>query len=168
MKNKLEKYLNSFIKDIENSAPNTKEKLKEIYPVKFKLNLNNYGNIYVNLEKNSKKISLDKLNHIDFEIKASIEDIVLAISSRKIKKELIKGDIELAFVLINTVLKSDIDLTYLIDKYFGSSTALILYFAKKKISQSRQTKINTNNNKIHKKIRELSIKVDRMEASKNL
>ncbi len=168
MKNKLEKHLNSFIKDIENSAPNAKEKLKEIYPVKFKLNLNNYGNIYVNLEKNSKKISLYKLNHIDFEIKASIEDIVLAISSRKIKKELIKGDIELAFVLINTVLKSDIDLTYLIDKYFVSSTALILYFAKKKISQSRQTKINTNNNKIHKKIRELSIKVDRMEASKNL
>ena len=40
MKNKLEKYLNSFIKDIENSAPNAKEKLKEIYPVKFKLNLN--------------------------------------------------------------------------------------------------------------------------------
>ena len=168
MKNKLEKYLNSFIKDIENSAPNAKEKLKEIYPVKFKLNLNNYGNVYVNLEKNSKKISLDKLNNIDFEIKASIEDLVLAISSRKIKKELIKGDIELAFVLINTVLKSDIDLTYLIDKYFGSSTALILYFAKKKISQSRQTKINTTNNKIHKKIRELSIKVDRMEASKNL
>ena len=87
MKNKLEKYLNSFIKDIENSAPNAKEKLKEIYPVKFKLNLNNYGNIYVNLEKNSKKISLDKLNHIDFEIKASIEDLVLAISSRKINKE---------------------------------------------------------------------------------
>ena len=168
MKNKLEKHLNSFIKDIENSAPNAKEKLKEIYPVKFKLNLKNYGNIYVNLEKNSKKISLDKLNHIDFEIKASIEDIILAISSRKIKKELIKGDIELAFVLINTVLKSDIDLTYLIDKYFGSSTALILYFAKKKISQSRQAKINTNNNKIHKKIRELSIKVDRMEALKNL
>ena len=37
MKNKLEKHLNSFIKDIENSAPNAKEKLKEIYPVKFKL-----------------------------------------------------------------------------------------------------------------------------------
>jgi methanogenic corrinoid protein MtbC1 len=57
-------------------------------------------------------------------------DLIL---SKKIKKEIIYGDNEKAILMINAILKSDIDIVFLIDKYFGNVPAVLGLSCKRKI-----------------------------------
>ena len=118
MTNNLLKIINNIINDIENASPVARDKLIQIYPISFLLSLKGHKNIYFSLDKNSKNISFEKTSHIDFEIRSSIKEVLDLILSKKIKKEIIYGDNEKAILMINAILKSDIDIVFLIDKYF--------------------------------------------------
>ena len=49
--------------------------------------------------------------------------------TKKVDRNIIKGDQELAMVLANTLQKADINFLYLLDKYFGNVPALMSHLA---------------------------------------
>ena len=67
---------------------------------------------------------------------------------------------------MNTIIKSDLDFIYLLDKYFGNAPAVIAYLAKQKFDDLRN-KDSREDNSIQSKFRELSIRLDRIEAMNN-
>ena len=165
MTNKLLKIINNAINDIENASPVTRDKLIQIYPISLLLSIEGHKNIYFSLDKNSKKISFEKTSNIDFEIRSSIKEILDLIFSKKIKKEIIYGDNEKAILMINAILKSDTDIVFLIDKYFGNMPAVLAYLAKEKLFTTNQY---NKKNELQSKLRDLSIRLDRLEAVNNL
>ena len=165
MTNNLLKIINSVINDIENASPVARDKLIHIYPISFLLSLEGHKNIYFSLDKNNKNISFEKTSHIDFEIRSSIKEVLDLILSKKIKKEIIYGDNEKAILMINAILKSDIDIVFLIDKYFGNMPAVLAYLAKEKLFTTNQY---NKKNELRSKLRDLSIRLDRLEALNNL
>ena len=165
MTNKLLKIINNAINDIENASPVARDKLIQIYPISLLLSIEGHKNIYFSLDKNSKKISFEKTSNIDFEIRSSIKEILDLIFSKKIKKEIIYGDNEKAILMINAILKSDTDIVFLIDKYFGNMPAVLAYLAKEKLFTTNQY---NKKNELQSKLRDLSIRLDRLEAINNL
>jgi hypothetical protein len=165
MMNNLLKIINNVINDIENASPVARDKLIQIYPISFLLSLKGHKNIYFSLDKNSKNISFEKTSHIDFEIQSSIKEVLDLIISKKIKKEIIYGDNEKAILMINAILKSDIDIIFLIDKYFGNTPAVLAYLAKEKLFTINQ---HDKRDELQSKLRNLSIRLDRLEVVNNL
>jgi hypothetical protein len=165
MTNSSLKIINNVINDIENASPVARDKLIQIYPINFLLSLEGHKNIYFSLDKNSKNISFEKTSHIDFEIRSSIKEVLDLILSKKIKKEIIYGDNEKAILMVNAILKSNIDIVFLIDKYFGNMPAVLAYLAKEKLFTTNQY---NEKNKLQSKLRNLSIRLDRLEAVNNL
>ena len=165
IRNNLLKIINNVINDIENASPVARDKLLKIYPINFLLSLEGHKNIYFNLDKNNKNISFEKTVNIDFEIRSSIKEMLDLIFSKKVKQEIIYGDNEKAILMINAILKSDIDIVFLIDKYFGNMPAVLAYLAKEKLFTTNQY---NKKNELQSKLRDLSIRLDRLEAVNNL
>ena len=164
MKNEIIKALSSLISDIEEASPNTKSKLQEIYPISFSINLKGHKTIYISLDKNVKDISFTEKASIDFEIRSSVSEILQLLITRKIKKDILFGDIEIAVVIMNTLINSDLDFIFLIDRYFGNTSAAIALLAKEKLSGMQRTN-SIKDNEIQSKLRDLSIRLDRLEAA---
>ena len=80
---------------------------------------------------------------------------------------MIIGDEEIAIVFLGLVIKSEVDLIYLIDKYLGSYAA----FASSQVYKSIKTLEKKPDNRpdfVHSKLRELNIRVDRLEMEKTI
>ena len=163
----INKSLNSLIKDIKDSSPNLENYIKEIAPVSFLLNIKHHKNIYITINEDSSKISFSEQSY-DFEIRASLMDILKIAISGKLNKDLIYGNGEIAIVLFNAIHKSDIDLIYLIDKYFGSLPAVFTYTIVKKIFESSEIYQDENYRDMRKRLRDIAIRLDRLEVLKSL
>ena len=159
--------LNSLIKDLKDSSPNLENSIKEIAPVSFLLNIKHHKNIYITINEDSSKISFSEQSY-DFEIRASLMDILKIAISGKLNKDLIYGNGEIAIVLFNAIHKSDIDLIYLIDKYFGSLPAVFTYTIVKKIFESSEIYQDENYRDMRKRLRDIAIRLDRLEVLKGL
>jgi hypothetical protein len=141
MKNDFNKKIQGFIKDLEDASPNTKNTLKAI--------------------------SFSPVEKIDFEMVSSLTEIFELLITKKIKRDMFIGDQELAMVIANTLKKSDTDFLYLIDRYFGNIPAIFTHLASQAISNKKI--IGDSNKKIiHSKLRNLTIRMDRLEAINNL
>ena len=80
---------------------------------------------------------------------------------------MIIGDEEIAIVFLNLVIKSEVDLMYLIDKYLGSYAA----FASSQVYKSIKTlekEPEGRSDSVHAKLRELNIRVDRLEMERTI
>ena len=165
MESDLLKIINSLIRDIEDASPNLKNKLNEIYPIKFKLELVGHKDIYFDLDRNKKNISFSPNKVIDFEIRTSVKESLNFLIGKKINRGMLYGDTEKAILTINAFIKSEVDIVLLIDKYFGDTPAAIAYFTKEKLSNLKQY---NNKNALRSKLRDLSIRLDRLEAVNNL
>ena len=165
MENDLLRIINSLFRDIEDASPNLKNKLNEIYPIKFKLELVGHKDIYFDLDQNKKNISFSPNEVIDFEIRTSVKESLDFLISKKINRGMLYGDTEKAILTINAFIKSEVDVVLLIDKYFGDTPAAIAYFTKEKLSNLKQY---NNKNALRSKLRDLSIRLDRLEAVNNL
>ena len=165
MKSNLLNIAYSLIQDIEDASPNLKNNLNEIYPIRFKLDLVGHKDIYCNLDQNKKNISFNKIEDTDFEIRTSVKESLDFLISKKINRGMLYGDTEKAILTINAFIKSEVDVVLLIDKYFGDTPAAIAYFTKEKLSNLKQY---NNKNALQSKLRDLSIRLDRLEAVKNL
>ena len=75
------------------------------------------------------------------------------------------GDSEKAILTINALLKAEVDIVFLIDKYFGNTPAALAYFTKEKLFNRKQY---NKENALQSKLRGLSIRLDRLEAISNL
>jgi len=165
MKSNLLNIAYSLIQDIEDASPNLKNNLNEIYPIRFKLDLVGHKDIYCNLDQNKKNISFNKIEDTDFEIRTSVKESLDFLISKKINRGMLYGDTEKAILTINAFIKSEVDVVLLIDKYFGDTPAAIAYFTKEKLSNLKQY---NNKNALQSKLRDLSIRLDRLEAVNNL
>ena len=165
MKSNLLNIAYSLIQDIEDASPNLKNNLNEIYPIRFKLDLVGHKDIYCNLDQNKKNISFNKIEDTDFEIRTSVKESLDFLINKKINRGMLYGDTEKAILTINAFIKSEVDVVLLIDKYFGDTPAAIAYFTKEKLSNLKQY---NNKNALQSKLRDLSIRLDRLEAVNNL
>ena len=165
MESDLLKIINSLIRDIEDASPNLKNKLNEIYPIKFKLELVGHKDIYFDLDRNKKNISFSPNKVIDFEIRTSVKESLNFLIGKKINRGMLYGDTDKAILTINAFMKSEVDFVLLIDKYFGNTPAALAYFTKEKLSNLKQY---NNKNALQSKLRDLSIRLDRLEAANNL
>jgi hypothetical protein len=165
MESDLLKIINSLIRDIEDASPNLKNKLNEIYPIKFKLELVGHKDIYFDLDQNKKNISFSPNEVIDFEIRTSVKESLDFLIGKKINRGMLYGDTDKAILTINAFMKSEVDFVLLIDKYFGNTPAALAYFTKEKLSNLKQY---NNKNALQSKLRDLSIRLDRLEAANNL
>ena len=163
----INKSINSLIKDLKDSSPNLENSIKEIAPVSLLLNIKHHKNIYITINEDSSKISFSEQSY-DFEIRASLMDILKIAISGKLNKDLIYGNGEIAIVLFNAIHKSDIDLIYLIDKYFGSLPAVFTYTIVKKIFESSEIYQDENYRDMRKRLRDIAIRLDRLEVLKSL
>ena len=153
----------NFFKSIEESSPNLKKTLRDISPLTFFLNIKGHQDIYVTINGENSYINFNE-NIYDFEIKASLIDLLKILATGKINKNIIFGNTEIAIVLFNALYKSDIDLIYLIDKYFGNLPAIFTYAIVKRLYSSNEIYQDVKYREIRKQLRDISIRIDRLEA----
>ena len=160
---KIKKSFDKLFKSIEESSPNLKKTLREISPLTFFLNIKGHQDIYVTINGENSYINFNE-NIYDFEIKASLIDLLKILATGKINKNIIFGNTEIAIVLFNALYKSDIDLIYLIDKYFGNLPAIFTYAIVKRLYSSNEVYQDVKHREIRKQLRDISIRIDRLEA----
>ena len=117
------------------------------------------------MDQAKKNILCNKIEDVDFEIKTAIKESLEFLISKKINSAKIFGDTEKAILTINAFIKADVDIVFLIDKYFGNTPAILSYYTKEKLSELK--KYNSKN-ALQSELRELSIRLDRLEAANNL
>ena len=167
MENSLSQILSNLLNDIEEASPNSRGSLYNIYPINFVLALKGHKKIHVHLSKDHKKISFKELASPNFKIQANVTEILQLIFTKKIKKSMLSGDVELATVMMSILMKADIDFIFLIDKYFGNIPAVSAHLVKERLSTRKS--VNTNQgNVLQARLRKLGIRVDRLEAINSL
>ena len=159
----IKKSFDKLFKSIEESSPNLKKTLREISPLTFFLNIKGHRDIYITINGENSYINFNE-NIYDFEIKASLIDLLKILATGKINKNIIFGNTEIAIVLFNALYKSDIDLIYLIDKYFGNLPAIFTYAIVKRLYSSNEVYQDVKHREIRKQLRDISIRIDRLEA----
>ena len=152
-----------FLNDLRESSPNLKKSLKEISPINFCININGHRKIYITIDDDS-SISFAQ-NTFQFEIRGSLIELLNLLATRKLNKNLIFGDTEQAIIFANIILKSNIDIVYLIDKYFGDIPAL-LALSTIKLFKTSDNNIDNDYENIRRRLRDVAIKLDRLEALK--
>jgi ubiquinone biosynthesis protein UbiJ len=167
IKNSLSNSISKILQDLEESSPNTRASLNELYPIKFGLQIDKHKELFFDIDINKKEVSFSKIENPQFFIKASSKDLLELLLKEKINKQMIIGDEEIAIVFLNLVIKSEVDLMYLIDKYLGSYAA----FASSQIYKSIKTiekEPEGRSDSVHAKLRELNIRVDRLEMERTI
>lgn len=167
IKNSLSNSISKILQDLEESSPNTRASLNELYPIKFGLQIDKHKELFFDIDTNKKEISFSKIENPQFFIKASSKDLLELLLKEKINKQMIIGDEEIAIVFLNLVIKSEVDLMYLIDKYLGSYAA----FASSQVYKSIKTmekEPEGRSDSVHAKLRELNIRVDRLEMERTI
>ena len=167
IKNSLSNSISKILQDLEESSPNTRASLNELYPIKFGLQIDKHKELFFDIDINKKEISFSKIKNPQFFIKASSKDLLELLLKEKINKQMIIGDEEIAIVFLNLVIKSEVDLMYLIDKYLGSYAA----FASSQVYKSIKTiekEPEGRSDSVHAKLRELNIRVDRLEMERTI
>lgn len=167
IKNSLSNSISKILQDLEESSPNTRASLNELYPIKFGLQIDKHKELFFDIDINKKEISFSKIENPQFFIKASSKDLLELLLKEKINKQMIIGDEEIAIVFLNLVIKSEVDLIYLIDKYLGSYAA----FASSQVYKSIKTiekEPEGRSDSVHAKLRELNIRVDRLEMERTI
>ena len=128
MKSELKNSFQRLLSDLEDATPNIKDTLLKISPVTFKINLKGHKDIYISIDKEERSISFDPKPNIDFEIISSLNELFRMLITKKVDRNIIKGDQELAMVLANTLQKADINMDMLsegrdraVDENFSST-----------------------------------------------
>ena len=152
--------------DLEESSPNFRKSIKEISPLEFCINIKGHKNIYIKIDDKNSEISFLR-NNPQFEIRGSLIELLNTLVSKKLNKNLVFGNSELAIVFVNIIFKSNIDIIYLIDKYFGNTSAVFAYGILK-LFKSADDDSDVEYENIRRRLREISIKLDRLEAIKGI
>ena len=160
------KLLIKLLADLEESSPNFRKSVKEISPLEFCINIKGHKNIYIKIDDKNSEISFLR-NNPQFEIRGSLIELLNTLVSKKLNKNLVFGNSELAIVFVNIIFKSNIDIIYLIDKYFGNTSAVFAYGILK-LFKSADDDSDEEYENIRRRLREISIKLDRLEAIKGI
>mgnify|MGYP000638918525 FL=1 len=68
---------------------------------------------------------------------------------------------------MNIIIKADVNFIFLVDKYFGNIPAVTAHLVKEKLFTKERNDLN-HGNPLQAKLRDLAIRVDRLEAINSL
>ena len=156
--------LTKLVNDLRKSSPNLDCSFNEIFPISFSVAVEGHKPIFIFLDHKNSKITFSEITECKFSIKGSLIDIFKTISTGKLQKNIISGDSEAAIVFFNIIVKSDIDLIYLIDKYFGNLPAVLSYAFIEKLFNTSEVYKDAEHRDLKKRVRDISIRIDRLEA----
>ena len=135
-------------------------KIEIIFERKIKFSIQILEGKFIALPQNLSK-------DIDFIINFDFVSLLKTATSLNLDKSVIKGDAELAIALFNTLNPKKIKIELLVDRFFGSDAAFFV------LAMTKAATNNLNENRaidpnLQAKIRDLSIRVDRLEYIKKL
>ena len=162
IKNKASLSINKFIDDAISSSPDLQDKLDNISPISFDLSVADIGPFYIKINKEEVTVSLDSITDNDFSVSIGLLEAAKYITNGTIEKNHIIGDAEKAFVLINILKITNIDLSILVESIFGHIPGVVSYLAGIKINQN--TDVTIFQDELVQKLRSISIRLDRLEA----
>ena len=76
IKNNLSNSVSKILQVLEESSPNTRNSLSELYPIKFGLQIDNHKELFFDIDINKKEVTLTKIDNPQFFIKASSKDLL--------------------------------------------------------------------------------------------
>ena len=158
--------LDKFIQELDSASPGFKLKVEQLYPVAFNIQISGMPKFSINLNQNNQSFNFSE--HIDaqFSLSLNIFSALNAIKNKIVPSESISGNIEDAVIFLGVIAHLDIDLELLIYKHFGDIPALILrkvlLGAEKGFSSESRS---VSNNQLLKSLRDISIRLDRLEHS---
>ena len=156
--------LNKLFKEINSLSPDLINKIEDLYPINFDIEISTLPNFSLTLSSDNQKLNFFSHEDPQFSLRLDIFVALNALKNKQIPTISIKGDTETALVFFGVLANSSIDIELLVYKYFGDIPALIL---RKMLIQS-QEKESTNNNQINellKSFRDISIRLDRIEQA---
>ena len=159
------KSINGFIEDLVSSSPDLQDKLNNISPISFSIKISDFAPVYIEIAKNNTKASLKEMVDINFSISIGAMEAIAYLANKTLHKKYIHGDEEKAFVLLNTLQKSNVDIPILIERNFGHIPGVLSYLAINKANETDDVTIMPDD--LTKRLRSISIRIDRLEASNN-
>ena len=156
--------LNKLFKEINSLSPDLINKIEDLYPINFDIEISTLPNFSLTLSSDIQKLNFFRHEDPQFSLRLDIFAAFNDLKYKQIPTNSIIGDTDTAVVFFGVIANSSIDIEFLVYKYFGDIPALIL----RKMFINSQEKESTDNNQINellKAFRDISIRLDRIEQA---
>ena len=156
--------LDKFLREIESLSPRFLIKIKNLYPLDFNVEIDSVSKFSISLNNDSQNFSFIKHPNPNFSLKLNIFSALNALYNKQIPTKSISGDVESAVILLGAVANIEIDLEFLVYKYFGDIPALMLRKIMSNQSQQEESPLHEGEvNRVLRSLRDVSIRLDRLE-----
>ncbi len=159
----MHKEINRLIKNLRDEidivSPNFLENIKHFSPFMFAINIRGLNKFLFLIEKDGFKLLDKNYGEPEFEIECTKLEFLDIVLTKKLKNNVLKGNVELGIAFFNSILKSKINLEILLSRYLGNDLSY-LYTLYNKPKKENYEDID----KLHKRLRVLGIRLDRIEA----
>ena len=156
--------LDKFLKEIESLSPGFLIKIKNLYPIDFNIEIDSISKFSISLNNDSQNFNFIEHPNPNFSLKLNIFSALNALYNKQIPTKSISGDVESAIILLGAVANIEIDLEFLVYKYFGDIPALMLRKIMSNQSQQEESPLHEGEvNRVLRSLRDVSIRLDRLE-----
>ena len=156
--------LDKFLKEIESLSPGFLIKIKNLYPLDFNIEIDSVSKFSISLNNDSQNFNFIEHPNPNFSLKLNIFSALNALYNKQIPTKSISGDAESAVILLGAVANIEIDLEFLVYKYFGDIPALMLRKIMSNQSQQEESQLHEGEvNRVMRSLRDVSIRLDRLE-----
>ena len=155
--------LNKLFMEISSVSPGLLKKVEGLYPLKFNIEISTLPDVSLTLSSDDQKLNFFKHKDPQFSLKLDIFEALNALKNKQVPTKCISGDIETAIVFFGAIANSDIDIELLVYKYFGDIPTILLKKMFVKSSKKESKEDNNKINKLLKSLRDISIRLDRIE-----
>ena len=149
--------------EISSVSPGLSKKFEGLYPLKFNIEISALPDVSLTLSSDDQKLNFFKHKDPQFSLRLDIFEALNALKNKKVPTKCISGDIETAIVFFGAIASSNIDIELLVYKYFGDIPTIILRKMFVKSSKKESAEDNDQINKLLKSLRDISIRLDRIE-----
>tara|TARA_Y100000996_G_scaffold338037_1_gene274811 strand:- start:180 stop:677 length:498 start_codon:yes stop_codon:yes gene_type:complete len=155
--------LDKFLNEIESLSPGFLNKIKNLYPLNFNVEIDSVSKFSISLNHDVQNIYfLEDLNP-HFSLQLNIFMVLNALRNKQIPTKSISGDVESALILLGALENIDIDFELLVYKYFGDIPALMLRKIMSSQPQPQESSLQDEVDRVLESFRDISIRLDRLE-----
>ncbi len=149
--------------EISSLSPGLLRKVEGLYPLKFNIEISALPDVSLTLSSDDQKLNFFKHKDPQFSLRLDIFEALNALKNKRVPTKCISGDIETAIVFFGAIASSNIDIELLVYKYFGDIPTIILRKMFVKSAKKESVEDNDQINKLLKSLRDISIRLDRIE-----
>ena len=149
--------------EISSVSPSLMKKIEGLYPIKFNIEISTLPDASLTLSSDNQKLNFFKYQDPQFSLRLDLFEALNALKNKQVPTKSISGDIETAIVFFGAIANSDIDIELLVYKYFGDIPTILLKKMFVKSSKKESIEDNDQINKLLKSLRDISIRLDRIE-----